>query len=359
MTDTTHSGPPDPDEPIDAQFEPAPEPDAQMPKPGAAPGWASVGIAAVAAALVGGVAGAYGANLLRPDPSAALRQEIAALTSQQAAFERRIAEMPEASDDLSSLVGDVNATSRKLDELLATGAGLPAVERLTARLEALERIDPSTGATPEETLRTLASLETRLSELEASRAATSAAEETAETARQDAARQESRQAQAALALSAIEAAARRGTGFEADYRTLRAAAPNNQTVRRLAPYVSGVATLSRLQAEFPSARMAAVAAAEAEAARAPQSQLSWLDRIFGDAVSVRPANQPEDPGAAALETAGRAVAAGDLAAAVKALAALEGAPGRAVQDWTREANRRITLESVLEDTRLSLIEPEN
>lgn len=355
MTDTPHSGPQDAEEPIDAQFEPAPEPDAQTPKPGAAPGWAGVAIAAVAAALAGAAGGAWGAGLVRPDPAPELRQRIAQLTAQQAEFERRIAEMPEASDDLSSLFGEVSATSRKLDEMLATGAGLPAVERLTARIEALERIDPAAGASPEETLRTLAALEARLSELEAGRAA----EATAETARAETTRREARQAEAALALSAIESAARRGAGFEADYRTLRAAAPNNQTVRRLAPYVSGVSTLSRLQADFPPVRMAAAAAASAETAEAPQSQLGWLGRVFGDAVSVRPAHQPEDPSAAALEAAASALSAGDLSAAVKALARLDGAPARAVQDWTREANRRITLEAVLEDTRLSLIEPEN
>ncbi|MFN4023197.1 MAG: COG4223 family protein [Hyphomonas sp.] len=350
MTDTDPSSPQDSQEPIDVQFEPAPDPEAG-PKPGAAPGWTGVAIAAAIAALAGAAGGAWGAGLVRSDPAPVLRQQIADLASQQAEFERRIAEMPEASDDLSSLVGEVNATSRKLDEMLATGAGLPAVDRLTARIEALERIDPAAGATPEETLRTITALEARLSALEAKTAAP--APET------EAPRTEARRAEAALALSAIEAAARRGTGFEADYRTLRAAAPNNQTVRRLSPYVGGVATLSRLQAEFPAARAAAAAAARAEVAEAPQSQLSWLSRVLGDAVSVRPASRPEDPSAEALETAAAALSAGDLSGAVKALATLEGGAGRAVQDWTREANRRITLESVLEDTRLSLIEPEN
>lgn len=350
MTDTDPSGPQDSQEPIDVQFEPAPDTEAG-PKTGAAPGWTGVAIAAVLAALAGAAGGAWGAGLVRPDPAPELRQRIANLTSRQAEFERRIAEMPEASDDLSSLVGEVTATSRKLDEMLATGAGLPAVERLTARIEALERIDPAGGATPEEALRTIAALEARLGALEANAAAPSPQPEAPRT--------ETRKAEAALALSAIEAAARRGTGFEADYRTLRAAAPNNQTVRRLSPYVGGVATLTRLQADFPAARTAASAAAKAETAEAPQSQLSWLSRVLGDAVSVRPANRPEDPSADALETAAAALSAGDLSAAVKALATLEGGPARAVQDWTREANRRITLESVLEETRLSLIEPEN
>ena len=53
------------------------------------------------------------------------------------------------------------------------------------------------------------------------------------------------------------------------------------------------------------------------------------------------------------------LAAGDLAASVKALSTLEGSAASAAQDWTRQANRRITLEAVLEDVRLSLTEPEN
>ena len=359
MTDTNYPGQEPQAEPIDAQFEPAPDP---LPaKPGSSgPGWGGVAIAAVLAALAGAAGGIFGRDMLLPDRTAAMQQDLGNLQAQQAEFERQIAEMPEASDELSSLIGEVSGNSRKLNELLASGAGIPAVDELAARIETLERVDTSGSATPAEALRTIAALEARITTLEtAAVAATVSAPAEPETPAP--APEKDRAAEAALALSAIESAARKGAAFEADYRTLRAAAPSNQTVRRLAPYVSGVPTISRLQSDFAAMKTAAIAAGKTDAANTdqPQSQLSWLSRVFGDAVTVRPAHKREDPVAISLDTASKALAAGDLSASVKALATLEGGAARAAQDWTREANRRITLEAVLEDVRLSLIEPEN
>jgi hypothetical protein len=354
MTDTSTKGPELLEEPIDAQFEPAPDPLTPAARSDA-PGWGGVAIAAAIAALIGAGGGIFGRDLILPGKTSALEAEIAELAAQQAEFERRISEMPEASDDLSSLMGDVSSNSRALNELLASGAGIPAVERLTARIEALESIEPGDGATPTEALRTITTLEARITALEST-----AATAPAPIPQPAAEKEEDRQAEAALALSAIESAARRGTGFEADYRILRAAAPSNQTVRRLAPYVSGVPTSSKLQADFAGMRAAVSAAGKTDAAaQAPQSQLSWLNRVFGDAVTVRPANKREYPVTTALDASSKALADGDLAASVKALSTLEGSAALAAQDWTRQANRRITLEAVLEDVRLSLSEPEN
>lgn len=353
MTDTSTPGQEPHAEPIDAHFEPAPDPLPAKAK-AAGPGWGGVAVAAIAAALLGAAGGIFGRDLVLPQKSAALDRQLADLTAQQAEFERRLTEMPEASDELSSLIGEVASNSRKLNELLASGTGIPAVESLTARIEALERIEPGEGATPAEALRTITALEARLTAMEQAATTAAAAPEPQAAPARD------RQAEAALALSAIEGAARRGTGFEADYRALRAAAPGNQTVRRLAPYVSGVPTTSRLQADFAAMRAAVTAAGKTDAAAdQPQSQLSWLNRVFGDAVTVRPANKRENPVVTTLDTASKALSAGDLSASVKALATLEGNAARAAQDWTRDANRRITLEAVLEDVRLSLIEPEN
>lgn len=355
MTDTSTPGQEPPDEPIDAHFEPAPDPLPAKSRADA-PGWAGVAAAAAIAAVVGAAGGIFGRDLILPGKTAALEQQLSDLAAQQAEFESRITQMPEASDELSSLIGDVSSNSRKLDELLASGAGIPAVESLTARIETLESIEPGEGATPAEALRTITALEARIAAMEAAAAVAAATP----VPQQEAAPEEDRQAEAALALSAIESAARRGAGFEADYRTLRAAAPSNQTVRRLAPYISGVPTTSRLQADFAAMRAAVTAAAKTDAAaETPQSQLSWLNRVFGDAVTVRPANKRDNPVTAALDASASALATGDLAASVKALSPLEGNAARAAQDWTREANRRITLEAVLEDVRLSLIEPEN
>jgi hypothetical protein len=162
-------------------------------------------------------------------------------------------------------------------------------------------------------------------------------------------------AEAALALSAIEAATRRGAGFEADYRALRNALPMNDKIKRLAPYVSGVTALTTLQAEFPTVRAGVMSAAVPETS----GKLSWVDRVFGDAVSVRPANGSHTAVTKGLDAAANALAAGDLPGSVRALGVLQGDAARAAEDWTRRANRRITLEEALEDVRLSLAEGGN
>ena len=158
-------------------------------------------------------------------------------------------------------------------------------------------------------------------------------------------------AEAALALSAIEAAVRRGASFEADYRALRNAAPDNAEIKRLAPYITGVAALTRLQSDFPSVRDAVLAA---ETPEKRSGRLSWIDKAFGDAVSVRPANGKHAALVKSLDAATAALSAGDLGGSVRALASLEGATARAAEDWIRRADRRIALETALEDVRLSL-----
>jgi len=279
---------------------------------------------------------------------------LAALSDRQDALERELAEGAAPAPELAGLIRDLDDASRRFDEALAGGAGLADLRDLSARIEALETrasdMPDEAGARAETSV-----LEARLAALEAA-ALEAALAEAAEPAPDPNAE---RRAEAAAAFAAIETAAARGAAFEADYRALRAAAPNTESVRRLAPFVSGVQTVPALQAGFAAMRADALAAHDAAGAPETDSQLSWLNRLFGDAVTVRPAGERTDPVAGALDTAGRAVQSGDLAAAVEALSALSEAPARAAQGWTREANRRITLEAVLEEVRLSLIEPEN
>lgn len=337
--------------PIDAQFEPAPAGADKAARPG--PGWIALGAAAAFAALIGAAAGIYGADYLRPNsaPELAAAQkrletrlgEVAAL---QAAIDQKLSEPAAASAELASLIGELDGVSRRLDQAIAAGGDPAALATLTARLDALE------GRAPSMTISSggeVAALTSRLASLEAS-AQAAAAETSAAIA------QSGNRAEAALALSAIEAAIRRGAGFEADYRSLRKAAPANDAIKRLAPYVSGVTALTTLQAEFPAIRAGVLAAATPATTSA---RLSWIDTMFGDAVSVRPANGKHSATAKALDAAAAALAAGNLSASVNALSGLDAAAASAAEDWTRRANRRITLEEALEDVRLSLVEGGN
>lgn len=336
-----------PKEPIDAQFEPAsPQPPPQR----KGPGWASLGLACGFSTLLGGAIGIYGADLLRPEMSAtSLREALAreraridTLIAGQTRLETEVAERlasiePPAitSVELTALLGELDAAARRLDEAVgASGAG-NAFASLEERVRALEADPPPAPAAASPDLRPTPDAAAAIGD-------------------SDRATRDARRAEAALALSSIEAAARRGTGFEADYRALRAAAPGNPSVSRLGRFIGGVPTLQTLQAEFPVVRSAALSAATP----AGSGRLSWLEAVLGDSVSVRPAGPP-DQTSRALDAAARALEAGDLTTSVEALAALEAAPKQAVSGWTVRANQRITLETVLDEVRLGLIDGED
>lgn len=336
--------------PIDAQFEPAAAgPEARVRR---GPGWTALGAATLFAALTGASAGIYGGDLLRPGKTDALveaQKQLEARVNEvmtlQAAIDQKLSEPAAASAELAGLIRELDTVSRRLDLAIAAGGDPEAVAALTARIEALEGGAPvatvprSGSASPD-----VSALTTRLATLEA-------ASQAAALASTAAAERIGNRAEAALALSGIEAATRRGAGFEADYRALRSAAPDNVAVKRLAPYVSGVPALATLQADFPAVRAAVLAA---ETPEKTSGRLSWIDKAFGDAVSVRPADGKHTAVTKALDTAAAALAAGDLAASLSALAALEGPAAAAAEDWTRRANRRLTLEAAMEDVRLSL-----
>ncbi|MBA3068743.1 MAG: hypothetical protein FP825_09700 [Hyphomonas sp.] len=333
--------------PIDAQFEPAPAVSAEAARPG--PGWAALAAVGLISALIGAAAGAFGAGFVGPDPSGdlaaaqkRLETRIGELAAVQAAIDEKLSEPAAASAELAGLIGELDTVSRRLDQAIAAGGDPQALAVLAERLDALERGSPASS--PDVT-----ALTERLAGLEA--AALAAAAESSAAVKSSGSR-----AEAALALSAIESATRRGAGFEADYRALRTAVPGNANVKRLAPYVSGVTALTTLQAEFPKVRAAVVAAADPETT---SGRLSWIDRTFGDAVSVRPANGKHSTVTKALDAAAAALDAGDLPASVQALAVLDENAALAAEDWTRRANRRITLEEALEDVRLSLVEGGN
>lgn len=332
--------------PIDAQFEPAP--DAAPAPEQRAPGWAALGVVGILSALIGAAAGAYGSRLLPAAPDAGadvkrLEKQVADLAATQARIDEALSKPAAASAELAGLIAELDTLSQRLDLALAAGGDPEALSALTARIDALEARRAEAPAPDPQ----VALLTERLRNIETERQA--------DAAQARAAQEFGNRAEAALALSAIEAATRRGAGFEADYRALRKALPGNESVKRLAPYVTGVPALAALQAEFPAVRAAVIDAATPE----PSARLSWVDRVFGDAVSVRPATGKHSETARILDLASAALSAGDLSGAVRALTRLEAEPARAAEDWTRRANRRITLEEALEDVRLSLAEGEN
>ena len=383
-------------EPIDADFEPAFDDAVDAPANGAdgsGPGWLAVAVAALIAAGIGGAIGII-ATMAIPDKGdggdvAALTAELDALKAGQEAADlernkviRDAAEMESrlntglnsaasGSPDLSPLQAELDALSRRLDAALAADSG-DALATLSTRLDALEAVDTSGEATAAELARSLGALservtalETRLASLQSDmlRSSGDTTELTSliERMRNDEAAVRAKaeaseiNADAALALSAIEAASRRGSSFESDYRKLRAVMPKSATVRTLGEVATtGAPTLAELQQSFGPASAKARAAVPAER----QGALGWLNNMFGDAVTVRGAEGEEDGAAVTLSRAKSALDAGDLEGAVSALGALSGEPAAAMADWTGSANRRITLEAGLEALRLNMIDGE-
>ncbi|WP_439619322.1 mitofilin family membrane protein [Hyphomonas sp.] len=381
-------------EPIDADFEPAFEDDEDVRARGtngSGPGWLGLGVAALVAAGIGGAIGII-ATLAIPDRGGdedisavtaeleSLKAELQAADLERSKVIRDAAELESrlaaglnstparAEQDLGPLLAELDAVSRRLDEALAANSGEVLVQ-LTARLDALEAVDTSGEATAAELARALGavservtSLETRLADLQSDMVRSSGdtteltsliermrSDEAAVRAKAEASESS---ADAALALSAIEAASRRGSDFESDYRKLRAIMPRSAAVRALGEVAStGAPTLAQLQQSFGPASTRARAAIPAD----KQGGLGWLNNLFGDAVTVRGDDGEEGGAAVILSRARTALDAGNLDQAVSTLEGLEGEPAAAMADWTQSANRRITLEAGLETLRLGMI----
>lgn len=343
MTAMNYSDAAVPEEPIDAQFEPAPDP---LPGPdaGPGPGWRALVMASLMAALAGAAGGAVAARLIPAAPEGAPR-----IAAEEPA---RLQEMEAA---LVALETDLARLESRMSQRQGGSGNLQALEALEERIGRLERSDRNAAMAGDPSPALMAAIDSRLQALEAS-AARPTPPPMADPAVNEAA---ARRADAALALSAIEAAARRGSGFEADYRILRQAGPSDGPIRRLAPFTEGVATLADLHASFPAVRDDVIRAARPQEPAPAGGGLSWIDRIMGDAVTVRPADEVPEPVEVHLAEAGAALAAGDLAASLQAMGRLDNPLVSSAQDWIEEANRRLALEAVLEDIRKSLIESEN
>ncbi|KCZ61221.1 COG4223 family protein [Hyphomonas chukchiensis] len=390
--------PVDSTEPIDADFEPAFEDQKTMhaSKTGAGPGWLGLGVASLVAAGIGGAIGIV-ATMALPGKSAdgdvsALTAELDALKAEQvtadvernkvirnsadleARLDARLKSVAAAGgDDLGPLLEELDAVSKRIDEVIASDDGGEAVAKLSARLEALEAVDTSGEASAQELARSVGalaervtSLETRLADLQSDivRSGGDTTELTSliERMRNDEAAVRAKaevsesNADAALALSAIEAASRQGLTFESDYRKLRVLLPQSAEVRSLSGVATtGAPTLADLQRSFGPAS----AKARAAEPREKEGRWGWLNHVFGDAVTVRGENAEEAGAPVILSRAKDALDSGDLEGAVAIIGNLTGEPAAAMADWTESANRRITLETGLKALRLGMIGGEN
>ena len=249
----------------------------------------------------------------------------------ESAGERDGASPEEVTRSLSALTGRVDALSQRLD-----GFG----ERIRSAETAGDDI---AGQTDSLGAREIASLEADLADLQ---------KELDLIARQPP--QTGSLGKAALALTQIEAAARRGQPFPAALSDLSAAMPEAGAVRRLAPIAqTGAPTLDMLAKRFPE-MTAAVRGARGSDTGGGTPGLAG--RIFGDAIEVRRDDEPSLT--ATLETAGTALESGDLGGAIAALETLDGDAADRAAPWLDEARSRRTLERSLDSLRLELMRQE-
>ena len=155
---------------------------------------------------------------------------------------------------------------------------------------------------------------------------------------------------AALALSAIEAAARRGQPFQSAYQKLAGAMPEAPVLKRLQPLSeTGAPTYSDLREQFSALTKDALDA-EAEA---DTSTPGWMRTVFGDGIKVR--RDGEVAAEDVITAASDALANNDIRAALTQIDRLSPAVQSVFTDWRDSAQQRQSLESALDALRLTMI----
>lgn len=369
------------DAPIDAEFEPAAPSDDKKSTAKSGPGWfafallslVSTGAIVLAAASAGYIpgfkpgAGAVQtlqnelADLKSTDEtqagtSSSNASEIEALKTRadslQADRTRAVTDIRTLKRDIETLQADISTLQRARIASLAeagetdTGpeptasAAIPDLSALETRVASLEDALVAQLGTYDATLETL---KTRVADLETQ----------AQTESLIAADSTNARTEAALALSAIEAAARRGRPFLSAHQKLAAAMPSNQAVGRLSGIASdAIPTVADLRAAFSALRAEALD----QDAQDQGGASGWMRGVFGDGIQVRQSG--EITTGDQLDAAEAALQAGDLGNAIQSVRALAPNLQPVFTDWLDNADDRLLLEETLEALRLTMIAEE-
>ena len=376
MTDTTLPPLSQDDTPIDAEFEPAPPSEPETSERRRGPGWLVVGLsfltAFIALVLAAATAGYVPGFKPGTGPLENVRSDLATVQtnldqdlSETAALSTDIATLESRADSLSADRTRTNADLRNLRTEIETlqadismlqrarvaslaeagdasssSEGSPDLSSLSARMTAIEDALVTQLGTYETSLE---SLKTRVTDLEAQAASEQLNAASASNARTE----------AALALSAIEAAARRGRPFLAAQQKLAAAMPNNDAVSRLAPIApKAIPTLADLRDAFPPLLDTALDAS----ARAEGGNSGWMRQIFGDGIQVR--REGDVTTGDHLDRAKAALDAGELSESMEHIRAADPNIQPVFTDWLNNAEDRHLLEQTLEALRLATIAEE-
>lgn len=375
---TSSSLPPDSgdDLPIDAEFEPAAPKSGADTSTGRGPGWAAFGglglialagfaLAAASAGLIPGFqpgAGKVSDLETRVEAFEAAQSGTADQATNQAA---EIAALKGRADSLRAdrtrTVTDMRALRDEIDAIQADLAALQRARVATLAEEASDGDSPGTSAS-------LAALETRIAALEDAlvsqldgynlaldllKSRLDALEEKAGSETLTATAANNNRTESALALSAIEAAARRGRPFLSAHQRLAAAMPGNDAVARLASVASkAVPTRSDLTAALP----ALIDEALDREAQSASGGSGWMRSVFGDGIQVR--RKDAVTTSDHLNRASAALEGGELAETIEHIRAIDADLQPVFTDWVQNAEDRHLLEETLEALRLTMISEE-
>jgi hypothetical protein len=284
--------------------------------------------------------------------------EVTALADRVSQLETSLKSMAEAAKDGGS-VADAAAISQQIGEAeqrleakidgalaeskTADAASLEAMQKeiaaIEAKLKALAEAEFGSGDAAQ-LVPEMAALSERLGKLEA------AIPRLADAVDQDAA--ETRSATLAIAFANLRAAVAEGRPYAAELATLAALSPGAGDLGALLDYDDkGIPTLPELTRSFRVAKDAALAAA------APEVEGSLLDRFLASAESMIKVRRVDaeakgDEPDAVLARAEAALDQGDLAATVKEVETLNGAPRAAFAAWLDQAHARLGADAALQ-----------
>jgi len=250
---------------------------------------------------------------------------------------RLLAEAVSPGDARSDAGESLARINQRLVELEGSNT---SVSDLSSRLEQLENSAP-TGPSPDALVNALSGLESRLGALETREASLPRADGSA----------------LLIALGDLRSAVRTGQPFADRLAAAVAAAPDILPADAVAVLqqhaASGVPTLAGLRESY---RDTAAAIARV---RAVPEETDWMSQVLGKVtslVSVRRINGAEEDSLdGRLSIADRALASGDLGAAVTALTGLTGNPAAAAAPWLADAQSRLDSERALSVLNVSAV----
>ena len=287
--------------------------------------------------------------------------ELSELTGRVAQLESALKSLAEAAKDggsvtdaaaISQQIGEAEQRLQaKLDKALSDAAAASAsslqamqaaIDELKAKIGALAEGGLGSGESPDVT-----ALTGRVAKLEAALSGLAGAIDKSVAGTKSAA--------AALAFANLRAAIADGRPYAAELATIKSFVPDPGDLGPLPAYAEkGIPTVPELARSFAASKDAALAAAS------PVASGSILDRLLASAATIVKIKRVDeaatgDSPSAVLARAEALIDKGDLAASVKEVATLDGAPLQAFSVWLDQARARLGADDVVKRLEATLL----